>query len=213
MMANKYLKLGKALYKAGKKKLSGVASKTSPKTTSKKTTPKKAPVKPRTIDFSKAKRTLATTAGVSAGVGAGGTALYMAGKSDNKKSETPKKVIDATGSKTFKQSFSEARKGGQKEFTWNGKKYNTKLASDTKPAKVDYQDANPNKSNAPNPFKKNDSDNKPVPKSDDDKMKWAQGAMESAQGLLQRPTSMKKGGKVYCKDGCAVRGKTKGRMV
>ena len=24
---------------------------------------------------------------------------------------------------------------------------------------------------------------------------------------------MKKGGKVYCKDGCAVRGKTKGRMV
>lgn len=24
---------------------------------------------------------------------------------------------------------------------------------------------------------------------------------------------MKKGGKVYCKDGCAVRGKTKGKMV
>jgi len=211
MMANKYLKLGKALYNAGKKKLSGVASKTSPKTTSKKTTPKQAPVKPRTIDFKKAKRTLAATAGVSAGVA--GTAGYMAGKPDNKKSETPKKVIDATGSKTFKQSFSEARKGGQKEFTWNGKKYNTKLASDTKPAKVDYQDANPNKSNAPNPFKKNDSDNKPVPKSDDDKMKWAQGAMESAQGLLRRPTSMKKGGKVYCKDGCAVRGKTKGRII
>ena len=127
----------------------------------------------------------------------------------------PKMSVDkgATGSKTFKQSFSEARKGGQKEFTWNGKKYNTKLASDTKPAKVDYQDANPNKSNAPNPFKKNDSDNKPVPKSDDDKMKWAQGAMESAQGLLRRPTSMKKGGKVYCKDGCAVRGKTKGRII
>ena len=211
MMANKYVKLGKALYNAGKKKLSGVASKTSPKTTSKKTTPKQAPVKPRTIDFKKAKRTLAGTAAVGAGVG--GTAGYMAGKSDNKKSETPKKVIDATGSKTFKQSFSEARKGGKKEFTWNGKKYNTKLASDTKPAKVDYQDANPNKSNAPNPFKKNDSDNKPVPKSDDDKMKWAQGAMESAQGLLRRPTSMKKGGKVYCKDGCAVRGKTKGRII
>jgi len=44
-------------------------------------------------------------------------------------------------------------------------------------------------------------------------MKWAQGAMESAQGLLRRPTSMKKGGKVYCKDGCAVRGKTKGRII
>ena len=82
-MGNKYLKLGKALYNAGKKKLSGVASKTSPKTTSKKTTPKQAPVKPRTIDFKKAKRTLAGTAGVSAGVGAGGHAAPAEAKTYN----------------------------------------------------------------------------------------------------------------------------------
>ena len=30
---------------------------------------------------------------------------------------------------------------------------------------------------------------------------------------LNKKMGMKKGGKVYCKDGCAVRGKTKGRMV
>jgi hypothetical protein len=184
-----------------------------PKKSTVKTQPvKPQPVKPRTIDFSKAKRTLATTAGVSAGVGAGGTALYMAGKSDNKKSETPKKVIDATGSKTFKQSFSEARKGGQKEFTWNGKKYNTKLASDTKPAKVDYQDANPNKSNAPNPFKKNDSDNKEK----FDRMQAARDQMKRARESMGMGSRFgyKKGGSVKrnMRDGCAVRGKTKGKL-
>lgn len=36
----------------------------------------------------------------------------------------------------FKSSFAAARKAGKKEFTWNGKRYNTKLASDSKtPAK------------------------------------------------------------------------------
>lgn len=204
MMANKYLKLGKALYKAGKKKLSGVASKTSPKTTSKKTTPKKAPVKPRTIDFSKAKKTLAGTAAVSAGVG------YMAGKSDNKKSETPKKVIDATGSKTFKQSFSEARKGGQKEFTWNGKKYNTKLASDTKPKKET--------GSMPAPESKVMYEEEALKigpdMSKDNKEKFDRmAAARNQQRMAQKSMGFKKGGKVYCKDGCAVRGKTKGRII
>ena len=212
MMANKYLKLGKALYNAGKKKLSGVASKTSPKTTSKKTTPKKAPVKPRTIDFKKAKRTLAGTAGVSAGVGAGGTALYMAGKSDNKKSETPKKVIDATGSKTFKQSFSEARKGGKKEFTWNGKKYNTKLASDTKPKKET--------GSMPAPESKVMYEEEALKigpdMSKDNKEKFDRmAAARNQQRMAQKSMGFKKGGSVKrnMRDGCAVRGKTKGRII
>lgn len=66
----------------------------------------------------------------------------------------------------------------------------------------------------------------PEPKKDEDKMKWARGAMKSAQGLLQRPTTMKKGGKVKkmkkggsvssCSkraDGCIIKGKTKGRII
>lgn len=38
---------------------------------------------------------------------------------------TPKK-------QTFKQAFASNRAAGKKEFTWNGKSYNTKLATDTK---------------------------------------------------------------------------------
>lgn len=102
-----------------------------------------------------------------------------------------------------------------------------------------YQDAKLNKSNAPQPnmnqVNKPDRDKTvrdAMPKKGEDKMEWAKNAMKSAQGLLQRPTSMKKGGKVgmgmtknnYKKggsvsscskraDGCAVKGKTKGRMV
>ena len=102
-----------------------------------------------------------------------------------------------------------------------------------------YQDAKLNKSNAPQPnmnqVNKPDAKSTPAPKKGEDKMEWAKNAMKSAQGLLQRPTSpsdYKKGGKVgmgmtknkYKKggsvsscskraDGCAVKGKTKGRMV
>lgn len=32
---------------------------------------------------------------------------------------------------SFKESFASARKAGKKEFKWNGKSYNTKLAADT----------------------------------------------------------------------------------
>lgn len=108
---------------------------------------------------------------------------------------------------------------------------------DVMPKKDDapvYQDAKLNRSNAPQPnmSQVNKPDAKPAPKKDEDKMKWARNAMKSAQGLLQRPTSMKKGGKVgmgmtknkYKKggsvsscskraDGCVIKGKTKGRMV
>lgn len=34
----------------------------------------------------------------------------------------------------FKSAFASARKAGKSEFTWNGNRYNTKLASDTKKA-------------------------------------------------------------------------------
>lgn len=34
---------------------------------------------------------------------------------------------------SFKASFAAARKAGKKEFTWNGKRYNTKLKEDSAP--------------------------------------------------------------------------------
>ena len=74
-----------------------------------------------------------------------------------------------------------------------------------------------------NQVNKPDAKSTPAPKKGEDKMEWAKNAMKSAQGLLQRPTSMKKGGKVKkmakggsvkkgC-DGVATKGKTKGTMV
>lgn len=82
----------------------------------------------------------------------------------------------------------------------------------------------------PNMSQVNKPDMKPTLKEVEDKMKMARGAMKSAQGLLQRPTSpsdYKKGGKVKKMakggsvkssaskraDGCATKGKTKGRFI
>jgi hypothetical protein len=41
-------------------------------------------------------------------------------------------VKDVEEPQTFKQAFASARRGGDKTFTWQGKKYTTELASDTK---------------------------------------------------------------------------------
>ncbi|MGD9682595.1 MAG: hypothetical protein AB7L70_19145 [Pyrinomonadaceae bacterium] len=47
----------------------------------------------------------------------------------------------------FKSAFAAARKAGKKTFTYNGKSYNTKLASDT-PSKAPTPTANPKKAAA-----------------------------------------------------------------
>jgi len=198
MMVNKYVKVGKALYKAGKKKLSEMASKTSPSAKGGKTKaatskpPVKIPAapkppkptagpKPKTIDFSKAKKTLAGTAAVGAGVG------YMAGKADNKKPEV--------------------KKPEPKKFS--PKKEETKT----------YQDAKLNKSNAPmpdfTPKKVDAADKAEAPKKEEfDRMQAARDQMKRARESMGMGSRFgyKKGGKVYSKDGCAVRGKTKGKL-
>lgn len=48
---------------------------------------------------------------------------------------------------TFKEAFAAARKGGGKQFSWNGKRYTTELAED-KPAKAKDRDTGPDESAA-----------------------------------------------------------------
>jgi uncharacterized protein HemX len=139
--------------------------------------------KPKTIDFSKAKKTLAGTAAVSAGVG------YMAGKADNKKPEV--------------------KKPGPKKFS--PKKEETKT----------YQDAKLNKSNAPmpdfTPKKVDAADKAEAPKKEEfDRMQAARDQMKRARESMGMGSRFgyKKGGSVKrnMRDGCAVRGKTKGKL-
>jgi hypothetical protein len=95
-----------------------------------------------------------------------------------------------TFDKTFKQAFAEARKAGQGTFDWNGKKYNTEMAGEKKPTAAPLRET-----------------------------------MESDSGTTN-PSEFKRGGKVKKMasggstssaskraDGCAQRGKTRGRMV
>jgi len=66
------------------------------------------------------------------------------------------------------------------------------------------------KDKKPVPADKKDSLGK-LPKDVRDKMGYMKKGGEVGMGMTKN--NYKKGGKVYCKDGCAVRGKTKGRMV
>jgi hypothetical protein len=94
---------------------------------------------------------------------------------------------------TFKEAFAAARSGGDKSFTWRGKKYTTELASSKPKASVKTeQKFSASKAIGAKPAKK------------------APDFMRSAMG-------MKSGGSVSSAskrgDGCAIKGKTRGRMV
>lgn len=91
------------------------------------------------------------------------------------------------GDKTFKQAFAEARKSGQGQFTWNGKKYTTELA---KPKKTDAEEM---------------GEMKPDSELEE--------AHFEAVGY-KKGGSVKMGGTASSRaDGCAQRGKTKGKVV
>lgn len=49
---------------------------------------------------------------------------------------------------TFNSAFASARKAGKKEFTWNGKKYNTKVRSDSAPTSSARPNSRPARSNS-----------------------------------------------------------------
>ena len=203
-MVRKYIKAGMAGYKAAKKKLSEMASKTSPSAKGGKTkaATSKPPVKipaapkpPKTTAGPKPTRPMtkgekiATGAAVTGLSGIGGIAIY---KNANKKPEVKKP---------------EVKKPEPKKFS--PKKEETKT----------YQDAKLNKSNAPMPDfapkKVEAADKAEAPKKEEfDRMQAARDQMKRARESMGMGSRFgyKKGGKVYSKDGCAVRGKTKGKL-
>lgn len=93
---------------------------------------------------------------------------------------------------TFGQAFKAARSGGDKTFTWRGKKYTTEMASDKPKASVKTEKK----------FSASESIGVKAPK--------------KAPDFMRKSMGMKAGGSVSASrrgDGCAIRGKTKGRMV
>jgi hypothetical protein len=102
---------------------------------------------------------------------------------------------------SFKEAFAEARKAGDKTFEYMGKKYTTELAGSKKPE---------TKTDAPKPrsFAEKQS-------AAGDKMRGAyRGAVENIKSGARTMMGLKAGGSVSKRaDGCAIRGKTRGRMV
>jgi hypothetical protein len=146
--------------------------------------------------------------------GYGKAAVYEAAKRPEYKASTPAPEAQTSTAKTedakpknFRQAFAAARKAGDKTFTFGGKKYTTELKEEAKkPTTKRYMDK----------------------KSDDD-LAYRAPRMGDAGFMAKRMTpnevkaesmrgSFKKGGSVKSSaskraDGCAQRGKTKGRMV
>lgn len=131
---------------------------------------------------------------------------------------TPKKE------QSFGAAFAQNRKAGENSFMWKGKKYTTDLASDKKdtlPTKTkdgNYGKAtNIDTSKGPTMSATNMDTSKGPAKSEpakttsnkrpDDNQRKARNALQPGQ------PEYKKGGSVRKTDGCAVRGRTKGRMI
>ena len=108
---------------------------------------------------------------------------------------------------TFGQAFRDARKSGDKTFMFNGKKYSTELASEKAPAKVSAQN-------------KTESSDRSVAKAEGsfaDRQAYKRATKAAQADEKRKAMGMKKGGMVSSAskraDGCATKGKTKGRMV
>ena len=130
------------------------------------------------------------------------------------------KEVDEIGSKfaktlkkdtpSFKTAFAAARKSGDKTFEWNGKKYTTELASEKKPAKASTTSTAPSSSDRS--VAKADSSNF----SDRMAYKRATQSKMAADKKAAAGAGYKSGGTVSASrraDGCAQRGKTRGKMV
>ena len=135
---------------------------------------------------------------------------FRASKPDNKE-------------QTFKAAFAENRSAGKKEFTWEGKRYNTNVKAEAPKA---FKASTPTpKADTPTPKADTFPDftvkakDRPKPKAEAEepktpaKVEKEYTLQEKAQrAFLPGQTSYKKGGSVRG-NGCAIRGKTKGRMV
>jgi len=93
------------------------------------------------------------------------------------------------GNKTFKQAFAEARKSGQDTFNWNGKKYTTEMAKKPEAKAEETMETKPDNELEETHF---------------DSIGYKKGGC----------VKMAKGGTASSRaDGCAQRGKTKGKVV
>ena len=112
--------------------------------------------------------------------------------------ETDGEILDnvfpePTKKTSFKDAFASARKSGDKTFEWEGKKYTTELASEKPKATAKTKETfSASKSIGASPAKK-------------------------APDFMRKAMGMKSGGSVSSAstraDGCAIKGKTRGRMV
>ena len=111
-------------------------------------------------------------------------------------------------SSSFKEAFAEARKAGDKTFEWNGKKYTTEMAGDkkSKPAAKSIARMTDTGDEISRLMRRAPS---PVPRTD--LMRTSSNAPKLGMA------NFKSGGKVSSAskraDGCAVKGKTRGRMI
>ena len=104
-------------------------------------------------------------------------------------------------SKSFKEAFAEARKAGDKTFMFGGKKYTTELKEEAakKPAPTPARRASASPKD--NPYFGRTVSQRSA------SLKAKGGAIKMAKGGSVKSSASKRA------DGCAVRGKTRGKMV
>ena len=108
----------------------------------------------------------------------------------------------------FGKAFRAARESGEKEFTFNGKKYHTRVANETKAAPK----SSPASSVDP------EIAGQPMTKEESAKSMDRSGRLNSPENTdLEGMSTFKRGGKVGSAskrgDGIAQRGKTRGKMI
>jgi hypothetical protein len=107
------------------------------------------------------------------------------------------------GGKSFKDAFAEARKSGKDTFNWNGKKYTTEMAG-SKPKTADRTLEEAHQESIGTGAAEKEYDATPYVEAHDEATRFKKGGS----------VKMAKGGSASSRaDGCAQRGKTKGRMV
>ena len=137
---------------------------------------------------------------------------------------------------TFKEAFAEARANGDKTFEWNGKKYSTAMAGDSKPAekpkmmdrsfKTASAQANANDEMAgarkgPAPKMPATRSGSILDRSESDRRAMVDQGLRIAEGeramkahkAAQKPMGYAKDGFVKAADGIAQRGTTRGKYV
>jgi hypothetical protein len=140
------------------------------------------------------------------------------GARDEEGSIRKEKPSGKISTKSFREAFAEARKAGEKNFTWNGKKYNTEVAK-PKPKVAEKRDfPTPTEPGRPGPTRATALNVNATQKDADtarDK-RFVKDAVRGAEKAAERKKSQDfaKGGSVSARaDGIAKRGKTKCKII